>query len=76
MARSHRDWCKKVQCSSSKLLKYNLEFSTFQNLEAWEEAKKEIEKIPDHPNTLPNSAEHPGGSTSARRDSTATVNGR
>lgn len=46
------------------------------NLEAWEEAKKEIEKIPDHPNTLPNSAEHPGGSTSARRDSTATVNGR
>ncbi|KAK0501226.1 hypothetical protein EDD18DRAFT_1141823 [Armillaria luteobubalina] len=46
------------------------------NLEAWEEAKKEIEKIPDHPNTLPNTADHPGGSTSTRRDSTATVNGR
>ncbi|KAK0467301.1 uncharacterized protein EV420DRAFT_1508067 [Desarmillaria tabescens] len=47
------------------------------NLEAWEEAKREIDKIPDHPNTLPNSAEHSsGGPTSTRRDSTATVNGR
>jgi len=50
------------------------------NLEAWEEAKKEIEKIPDHPNRPPPSqgtsipgAALPGG---GRRDSTATVNGR
>ncbi|KAJ7918754.1 hypothetical protein B0H13DRAFT_1606977 [Mycena leptocephala] len=60
IARSHRDWCKK-------------------NLEAWEEAKKEIDKIPDHPNQLPapeaGSTSAPGPSM-ARRDSTATVNGR
>jgi len=41
------------------------------NLEAWEEAKKEIEKIPDHPNRPPSSQ-----GTDVRRDSTATVNGR
>ncbi|KAJ7695098.1 hypothetical protein B0H17DRAFT_1056387 [Mycena rosella] len=60
MARSHRDWCKK-------------------NLEAWEEAKKEIEKIPDHPNQAPppeNASTSAGPSSMARRDSTATVNGR
>ncbi|KAJ2919453.1 hypothetical protein MD484_g897, partial [Candolleomyces efflorescens] len=65
MALAHRDWCKK-------------------NLEAWEEAKKEIEKIPDHPNkapTPPETASSPSGgdpvpSSSNRRDSTATVNGR
>ncbi|RXW20676.1 hypothetical protein EST38_g5187 [Candolleomyces aberdarensis] len=64
MALAHRDWCKK-------------------NLEAWEEAKKEIEKIPDHPNKAPaplDTASSPGGdpvpSSSNRRDSTATVNGR
>jgi len=61
MARTHRDWCKK-------------------NLEAWEEAKKEIDKIPNHPNQMPapeagaTSAAGPSGM--ARRDSTATVNGR
>ncbi|KAF7356849.1 Sorting nexin-41 [Mycena venus] len=61
MARTHRDWCKK-------------------NLEAWEEAKKEIDKIPSHPNQMPppeagiTSAAGPSGM--ARRDSTATVNGR
>ncbi|KAF5338617.1 hypothetical protein D9611_012815 [Ephemerocybe angulata] len=56
------------------------------NLEAWEEAKREIEKIPDHPNkapgppeTGPSSSTSPGEmapSPSNRRDSTATVNGR
>ncbi|KAF8159797.1 hypothetical protein B0H34DRAFT_782409 [Crassisporium funariophilum] len=60
MARSHRDWCKK-------------------NLEAWEEAKREIEKIPEHPNKAPQTpAEHasPTPGPSARRNSSATVNGR
>ncbi|TFK74916.1 hypothetical protein BDN72DRAFT_832631 [Pluteus cervinus] len=46
------------------------------NLEAWEEAKKEIDKIPDHPNDPPLAQEPPGGSPSTRRDSAATVNGR
>ncbi|KAH6916121.1 sorting nexin-41 [Coprinopsis sp. MPI-PUGE-AT-0042] len=57
------------------------------NLEAWEEAKREIAKIPDHPNKAPTPPE-PGpskaaphvamlaGASSNRRDSTATVNGR
>jgi sorting nexin-4 len=45
------------------------------NLEAWEEAKQEIEKIPDHPNKLP-SQETSGDAKGLRRDSTATVNGR
>ncbi|KAJ7149532.1 hypothetical protein C8R43DRAFT_1096921 [Mycena crocata] len=60
MARTHRDWCKK-------------------NLEAWEEAKKEIDKIPNHPNHPPPSdtgSTSAGPSGLARRDSTATVNGR
>ena len=52
-----------------------------QNLEAWEGAKKEIEKIPDHPNKLspPDyniSAGVEAGPSNGRRDSTATVNGR
>jgi sorting nexin-4 len=52
-----------------------------QNLEAWEEAKREIEKIPDHPNkavqipedrvTSPNPI-----SPLARRNSSTTINGR
>ncbi|KAJ3550331.1 hypothetical protein NMY22_g536 [Coprinellus aureogranulatus] len=55
------------------------------NLEAWEEAKREIEKIPDHPNKAPSPPEAgPSGSSDERiapspanrRDSTATVNGR
>ncbi|KAF9462950.1 hypothetical protein BDZ94DRAFT_660364 [Collybia nuda] len=49
------------------------------NLEAWEEAKKEIEKIPDHPNS-PAPPQDPsvgvGSSNGVRRDSTATINGR
>ncbi|KIK61563.1 hypothetical protein GYMLUDRAFT_198985 [Collybiopsis luxurians FD-317 M1] len=44
------------------------------NLEAWEEAKKEIDLISDHPNKLPPPPE-PSPSTN-RRDSTATLNGR
>ncbi|KAJ6624964.1 hypothetical protein B0H10DRAFT_2005063 [Mycena sp. CBHHK59/15] len=49
------------------------------NLEAWEEAKKEIDKIPDHPNKLPQpetGSSSAGPSSMGRRDSTATVNGR
>jgi len=59
-------------------------------LEAWEDAKKEIEKIPDHPNRPPpllvGEGESGGGGAgagagsgegnAARRDSTATINGR
>lgn len=52
------------------------------NLEAWEEAKKEIEKIPDHPNQIPVSSQESapthdvaGPPSSNRRDSMATVNG-
>ncbi|KAJ3994937.1 hypothetical protein F5050DRAFT_1770750 [Lentinula boryana] len=43
------------------------------NLEAWEEAKKEIDMIPDHPNKLPSPPQLP---SSSRRDSTGTLNGR
>ncbi|THU91506.1 hypothetical protein K435DRAFT_780673 [Dendrothele bispora CBS 962.96] len=47
------------------------------NLEAWEEAKKEIEKIPEHPNKMPSSAPQDSSTPAmGRRDSTATVNGR
>lgn len=54
------------------------------NLEAWQAAKKEIEKIPDHPNnTSPSQEARPAedarpapGPSSLRRDSSATVNGR
>ncbi|PFH51041.1 hypothetical protein AMATHDRAFT_143487 [Amanita thiersii Skay4041] len=54
------------------------------NLEAWEEAKKEIEQVPDHPNRIPPSKDSQGNGNDARkasgsslrRDSTATVNGR
>ncbi|KAF9258901.1 PX-domain-containing protein [Marasmius fiardii PR-910] len=45
------------------------------NLEAWEEAKKEIEKIPDHPNRSPAPAQDTTG-PKTRRDSTATIGGR
>jgi hypothetical protein len=48
-----------------------------QNLEAWEDAKREIEKIPDHPNVVPKEADAAGPSSpKIRRDSTATINGR
>ncbi|KAH9000256.1 hypothetical protein EDB92DRAFT_1830109 [Lactarius akahatsu] len=51
------------------------------NLEAWEEAKKEIAKIPEHPNRIPSErASAPGasnaGPSAVRRDSGATINGR
>jgi len=62
LARSHRDWCKKVWCNS--YLYPSLADVHIQNLAAWKEAKKEIDKIPDHPN-------HPG-----TQDSAATINGR
>ncbi|KAI0924016.1 hypothetical protein AcW1_006799 [Taiwanofungus camphoratus] len=45
------------------------------NLAAWEEAKAEIAKIPDHPNRLPDEAVN-GKTAVNRRDSTATINGR
>ena len=54
-----------------------------QNLESWEEAKREIEKIADHPSQPQpqpplREGESSGGGEqkAARRDSTATVNGR
>ncbi|KAF8141716.1 hypothetical protein EV363DRAFT_1443623 [Boletus edulis] len=47
------------------------------NLEAWQAAKKEIEKIPEHPNSTPSSQHAQAASPSnLRRDSTATINGR
>ncbi|XP_006462065.1 hypothetical protein AGABI2DRAFT_206241 [Agaricus bisporus var. bisporus H97] len=58
------------------------------NLEAWEEAKREIDTIPQHPNRLPpalasGDAARPhegmqaaGPSGTDRRDSLATINGR
>jgi hypothetical protein len=78
MARSHREWCKKV-CTADLLKQIGLSLiAVGQNLEVWEEAKKEIAKIPEHPNRIP--SERAGASTAgpstARRDSTATINGR
>jgi len=51
------------------------------NLEVWEEAKKEIAKIPEHPNKIPSERPSTAGTSAAgpsatRRDSTATINGR
>jgi len=51
------------------------------NLEAWEEAKKDIAKIPEHPNRIPSERASSSGASNAgpsavRRDSTATINGR
>ncbi|KAI0349803.1 hypothetical protein OH77DRAFT_1464841 [Trametes cingulata] len=45
------------------------------NLEAWEEAKAEIAKIPEHPNRLPDDATTANGTstTHGRRESLATV---
>jgi hypothetical protein len=50
-------------------------------LEAWEEAKREIEKIPDHPNKtaqIPEEQVTPTNPTGllARRNSSTTINGR
>ncbi|KAI1796552.1 hypothetical protein LXA43DRAFT_986008 [Ganoderma leucocontextum] len=47
------------------------------NLDAWEEAKAEIGKIPDHPNRLPDEAHVTNGTAvHGRRDSMATINGQ
>ncbi|KAI6023754.1 hypothetical protein BKA83DRAFT_4263393 [Pisolithus microcarpus] len=48
------------------------------NLETWQAAKREIEKIPDHPNSMPatQSGKGAAGPSNTRRDSSATVNGR
>ncbi|KZT09908.1 uncharacterized protein LAESUDRAFT_645660 [Laetiporus sulphureus 93-53] len=45
------------------------------NLAAWEEAKAEIAKIPEHPNRIPDEGAN-GGLHTNTRDSTATINGR
>lgn len=73
MARSHRDWCRKV-CGDGIHLCLSFILLIVQNLAAWEEAKAEIAKIPDHPNRIPEGAN--GKATANRRDSTATINGR
>ncbi|GBE86505.1 Sorting nexin-41 [Sparassis crispa] len=46
------------------------------NLAAWEEAKAEIAKIPEHPNRPTDDVVNGSGATTGRRDSTATINGR
>ncbi|KAF8972655.1 hypothetical protein BDZ97DRAFT_1782088 [Flammula alnicola] len=48
------------------------------NLDAWEEAKREIEKIPEHPNKppSPDQGADNAANPSARRNSSSTVNGR
>ncbi|EIW79176.1 hypothetical protein CONPUDRAFT_83461 [Coniophora puteana RWD-64-598 SS2] len=50
------------------------------NLEAWQAAKAEVEKIPDHPNKIPPPQDGKKADTAApsgiRRDSVTTVNGR
>jgi len=77
MARSHREWCKKV-CTAILLKQGGLADNNWQNLEAWEEAKKEIAKIPEHPNRIPSerAGASAAGPSTTRRDSTATINGR
>ncbi|CAL1714951.1 unnamed protein product [Somion occarium] len=46
------------------------------NLEAWEEAKREVEKIPDHPNRmLEEIVEDSGGVANGSRESTSTIDG-
>lgn len=88
MARSHRDWCKKVYLIHSVLFSSILKL--VKNLEAWQEAKKEIANLPDHPNRLPDSEleglgepSGAGGETTGlempsnnRRDSGTILNGR
>lgn len=48
------------------------------NLDAWEEAKREIEKIPEHPNRapIPEQSADVAVDPAARRNSSSTVNGR
>lgn len=80
MAKSHRDWCKKVSGEYIRFYVVPLIGSclTFlsQNLEAWEEAKREVEKIPDHPNRmLEETVEDSGGVANGSRESTSTIDG-
>lgn len=70
MANSHRDWCKKVSRVASARVRVGLLMGV-QNLEAWEEAKAEIAKIPEHPNRVPED----GRNGTGRRDSKSTING-
>jgi sorting nexin-4 len=78
LAKSHRDWCKKVGCNMMLFLCPDHLLPSNQNLEAWEEAKREIEKIPEHPNRAP--IPEQGAAVAVdppiRRNSTSTVNGR
>ena len=78
MAKSHRDWCKKVGCGIMLFLCPSDLLVRNQNLDAWEEAKREIEKIPEHPNRapIPEQEVDVGTNPSARRNSSSTVNGR
>ena len=80
MARSHRDWCRKVTVLLlTASFERHSDFLGLKNLEAWEEAKNEIEKIPDHPNHTPPTQETTvvgGGPSHIRGDSTVTINGR
>jgi len=47
------------------------------NLEAWEDARREIMAIPDHPNRLPHEPGPAAGPSSMQlRDSAATINGQ
>ncbi|KAG6868415.1 hypothetical protein C0993_003359 [Termitomyces sp. T159_Od127] len=78
MARSHRDWCKKVWGPYKYFYLVNERTQPSQNLDAWEEAKKEIAKIPDHPNHL-TTAQEPtaeGPAPPGLRSDVTTVNGR
>ena len=77
MARTHREWCKKV-CTAVLRKQRPLADDSWQNLEVWEEARKEIAKIPEHPNRIPSerAGASAAGPSTARRDSTATINGR
>src|SRR5712691_9691299 len=49
MARSHREWCMKVCTVALSDAEDRSLIKGWQNLEVWEEAKKEIAKIPEHP---------------------------
>ena len=76
MARSHRDWCKKVRGRGCCLVSALADVER-QNLEAWEEAKAEIAKIPEHPNRAPETEGTANGTAvHGRRDSMATINGK
>jgi len=52
MSKIHQEWCKKVRSPLLRTSRADFE-PTLQNLEAWEEAKREIDKIQPHPNRAP-----------------------